>query len=90
MRGIGHGMTVDVDGDPQRLVDELMRREVPCRVDATHVLVDHEDDRTLDAVRDALADLGLPLRALKPRRRSLEDVFLGLGQEHDDVEVGVA
>jgi ABC-2 type transport system ATP-binding protein len=90
VRGIGHGITVDVDGDPQRLVDELMRREVPCRVDATHVVVDHEDDRTLDAVRDALADLGLPLRGLKPRRRSLEDVFHGLGDEHDDVEVGVA
>jgi len=90
VRGIGHGITVDVDGDPQRLVDELMRREVPCRVDATHVVVDHEDDRTLDAVRDALADLRLPLRGLKPRRRSLEDVFLGLGDEHDDVEVGVA
>jgi ABC-2 type transport system ATP-binding protein len=88
LRGIGHGVTVDIDGDPRALVDELARRDVPCRLDATHVLVDSEDDRTLDAIRDTLADLGLPLRSLTPRRRSLEDVFLGRGEEHD-VEVGV-
>jgi hypothetical protein len=90
LRGIGHGMTVDVDGDPVRLVDELLRRQLPCRLDAAHVLVDTEDDRALDVIRDALADLGLPLRSLKPRRRSLEDVFLGLGEEHDDIPVPVA
>jgi ABC-2 type transport system ATP-binding protein len=89
LRGIGHGVTIEVDGDPQRLVDELRRRDVPCRVDAMHVLVDGEDDRTLDTIRDTLADLGLPLRALRPRRRSLEDVFLGRGEDHDMVEVGV-
>jgi ABC-2 type transport system ATP-binding protein len=89
LRGIGRGVTVDIDGDPRALADELARRDVPCRLDATHVLVDREDDRTLDAIRDTLADLGLPLRSLTPRRRSLEDVFLGRGEEHD-VEVGVA
>jgi len=83
LRGIGHGLTVDVDGDPRVLVDELARRDVPCRLDAAHVVFDSEDDRTLDAIRDVLADLGLPLRALTPRRRSLEDVFLGRGEEHD-------
>ena len=90
LRGIGHGMTVDVDGDPQRLVDELSRRGVPSRVDATHVLVDTEDEHTLDIIRDAVADLAVPLRALRPRRRSLEDVFLGRVAEHDEVEVGAA
>ena len=89
LRGIGHGVTIEVDGDPQRLVDELRRRDVPCRVDAMHVLVDGEDDRTLDTIRDTLADLGLPLRGLRPRRRSLEDVFLGRGEDQDMVEVGV-
>jgi ABC-2 type transport system ATP-binding protein len=89
LRGIGHGVTVDIDGDPRTLVDELSRRDVPCRLDAAHVLVDSEDDRTLDAIRDTLADLGLPLRSLTPRRRSLQDVFLGRGEELD-VEVGVA
>ncbi len=91
LRGIGHGLTIDVDGDPQRLVDELARRGVASRLDATRVLVETEDDRTLDTIRDAVADLDLPLRALRPRRRSLEDVFLGRGDEHDDVvEVSVS
>ncbi len=91
LRGIGHGLTIDVDGDPQRLVDELARRGVASRLDATRVLAETEDDRTLDTIRDAVADLDLPLRALRPRRRSLEDVFLGRGDEHDDaVEVGVS
>jgi ABC-2 type transport system ATP-binding protein len=89
LRGIGHGVVIDVDGEPQALVDELTRRDVPCRLDVTRVLVASDDDGTLDAIRDALADLGLPLRSLTPRRRSLEDVFLGRGEEHD-VEVGVA
>jgi len=89
LRGIGHGVVIDVDGEPQALVDELARRDVPCRLDVTRVLVGSDDDGTLDAIRDALADLHLPLRSLTPRRRSLEDVFLGRGEEHD-VEVGVA
>ena len=89
LRGIGQGVVIDVDGDPHVLVDELDRRAVPCRLDVTRVLLGTDDDATLDAIRDALADLGLPLRSLTPRRRSLEDVFLGRGEEHD-VEVGVA
>jgi ABC-2 type transport system ATP-binding protein len=89
LRGIGHGLTVDIDGDARLLADELARRGVSCRLDGAHVLVDSEDDRTLDAIRDTLVDLGLPLRSLTPRRRSLEDVFLGRGEEHD-VEIGVA
>jgi ABC-2 type transport system ATP-binding protein len=88
LRGMGHGVVIDVDGEPQALVDELARRDVACRLDVTRVLVDSDDDGTLDAIRDALADLRLPLRSLTPRRRSLEDVFLGRGEEHD-VEVGV-
>ena len=89
LRGIGHGLTVDIDGDPGILADELARRDVSCHLDAARVLVDGEDDRTLDTIRDTLADLGLPLRSLTPRRRSLEDVFLGRGEELD-IEVGVA
>ena len=35
------------------------------------------DDRAYDAVRDAAAELGLPLRSLRAHARSLEDVYLG-------------
>ena len=36
-------------------------------------------DDAYDAVRDAVADLGVGLRRLEPRGRTLEDVYLGTG-----------
>jgi hypothetical protein len=36
-------------------------------------------DHAYDAVRDAVADLGVGLRRLEPRGRTLEDVYLGVG-----------
>jgi ABC-2 type transport system ATP-binding protein len=77
LRGVGQGLTVEVDGDAGVFAETLTGRGVACRVDGRRVIVAAGDDFTLDVIRDAVADLGLPLRALKPRRRSLEDVFLG-------------
>ena len=37
------------------------------------------EDGVHDAVRDAVADLGVGLRRLGPRGRTLEDVYLGSG-----------
>jgi hypothetical protein len=36
-------------------------------------------DGVHDAVRDAVAELGIGLRRLVPRGRTLEDVYLGTG-----------
>ena len=36
-------------------------------------------DEVFDVVRDGLAHVGLPVRRLEPRRRSLEEVFLSSG-----------
>jgi hypothetical protein len=36
-------------------------------------------DDAFDAVRDSVADLGVGLRRLEPRGRTLEDVYLGAG-----------
>ena len=36
-------------------------------------------DDAYDAVRDAVAELGVGLRRLAPRGRTLEDVYLGVG-----------
>jgi ABC-2 type transport system ATP-binding protein len=41
------------------------------------VLVALDGDATYDAVRDAVADLGLPLGRLEQRRHSLEELFRG-------------
>ena len=39
------------------------------------MLVRLDDDATYDAVRDAVADLGLPLNRLEQRRRRIEELF---------------
>jgi ABC-2 type transport system ATP-binding protein len=86
LRGVGHGLTVEVGGDVGAFADTLARRGVTCRVDGRRVVVAAGDDLTLDVIRDAVADLDLPLRALKPRRRSLEDVFLGrVDDDHESL-----
>lgn len=58
----GLGITVRQDGD------DLSPGEVAVRLDGEHVY---------DAIRDVVADLELPLRSLRSRSRSLEDLYLG-------------
>jgi len=41
------------------------------------LIVRHDSDAVFDAVRDAAAELDLPLRSLRTRARSLEDVYFG-------------
>ena len=57
------------------LVEELARRGTSARRNGTEVLVDLHDERTYDRVRDAAADLGLPLLRLARITNSLADVF---------------
>jgi ABC-2 type transport system ATP-binding protein len=85
LRGVGRGVSIEIDGDVTAFADELARRGLASRLDASRLLVDRDDDATLDTIRDALADTGVPLRALRPRRRSLEDVFLGRGEVADEL-----
>jgi ABC-2 type transport system ATP-binding protein len=78
LRGVGSGMVIEVDGGAEVFAAELVRRGLQAAVDASRVMVDTSDDRSLDIIRDALADGNVGLRRLQPRRMSLEDVFLGL------------
>jgi ABC-2 type transport system ATP-binding protein len=78
LRGVGSGLIIEVDGDPRPLAVALGTHGLTATVDASRVIVETSDDHTLDLVRDCIAELGLPLRKLQPRRLSLEDVFLGL------------
>jgi len=43
--------------------------------DGRTVLIAVTDDKPFDIVRDAVAELGLPLVRLEQRRQSLEDLF---------------
>lgn len=68
-------LIVEVDEAPAPLAERLAAAGLSVRVDGRHVLVEIRGDDTYDAVRDAVADLGLALIRIEPRRASLEDLF---------------
>ena len=69
------GMRVELDGDPQPLAAALAARGAETAIDG-HILTVTGIDAVGDLVRDLVADLGLGLRRLEPRRTTLEDVFI--------------
>ena len=72
------GFVVEVDERADELAALLRERgfEVPLE---NGVLLFAGADGDHDAVRDAVADLGIGLRRLAPRGRTLEDVYMGTG-----------
>jgi ABC-2 type transport system ATP-binding protein len=73
------GLVVEVDGRAEELASILTGHGFAVTVDGSVLLLDADDDRVYDAVRDAVADLEVGLRRLGPRGRTLEDVYLGAG-----------
>ena len=72
------GLVVEVDERAADLATLLTERGQTVSLDSgVLILVDAEGG--YDAVRDAVADLGIGLRRLAPRGRTLEDVYLGAG-----------
>jgi ABC-2 type transport system ATP-binding protein len=72
---------VRVDGDPgpflKRLAElGLASRPAGIEYTSDEFIVARDGDRALDAIRDAAAMTGSPLRLLRPARRSLEDVYI--------------
>jgi ABC-2 type transport system ATP-binding protein len=72
------GLVVEVDERADELASILARRGFDVTLEGGVLLLDAEDG-VHDAVRDAVADLGVGLRRLEPRGRTLEDVYLGVG-----------
>ena len=68
-------LTVEVEEGADRLATVLTAAGLLARVDGHHVLVGLQDDRPYDLVRDAAADLELPLVRMEQRRHRLEDLF---------------
>jgi ABC-2 type transport system ATP-binding protein len=69
---------VEVDDRASELVSALSSRGITSElVDETTVEVASDDTASLDAVRDAVDDLGLALHALTSRRTSLDELFVG-------------
>jgi ABC-2 type transport system ATP-binding protein len=68
-------LLVEVDEGAERLLAELGRRGLEPRPYQRALLVRLDADGTYDTVRDAIADLGLPLNRLEQRRRRVEELF---------------
>src|SRR5215208_3014740 len=68
-------LAVEVEEGESDLAAALVARGLQAVADGRTVLVAIEDDRPYDLVRDAIADLGLPLVRLQQRRQRLEDLF---------------
>jgi ABC-2 type transport system ATP-binding protein len=78
LRGRPEGLVVEVDERADELASILAAAGLDVTLDEGVLFLAPNDD-AYDAVRDAVADLGVGLRRLGPRGRTLEDVYLGTG-----------
>ncbi len=69
------GVKVELDSDPQPLAAALAAQGAEAVIDG-HIINVTGHDAAADLIRDLVADLGLGLRRLEPRRTTLEDVFI--------------
>jgi ABC-2 type transport system ATP-binding protein len=68
---------VEVDGPVEALVTALTARGLACAVAGSRVEVTAPDaEAGLDAIRDEVSELGLPLNSLATRLTSLDEVFV--------------
>jgi ABC-2 type transport system ATP-binding protein len=68
-------LTVEVEEGSDRLAAALAAAGLTARADGRLVLVDLDDERPWDLVRDTVAELDLPLVRIQQRRRGLEELF---------------
>jgi ABC-2 type transport system ATP-binding protein len=68
-------VAVEVEDGEAALATALAERGLPVTPDGRILLVAIDEEPAYDVVRDTVADLGLALVRLEPRRRSLEDLF---------------
>jgi ABC-2 type transport system ATP-binding protein len=81
----GGGIVVRVDGDPAPFIARLAARGVQARLTGAasraggEIVISSDGvsgDALYDAIRDVVVELGYPLRQLRGRERSLEDVYI--------------
>jgi ABC-2 type transport system ATP-binding protein len=68
-------LVIEVDEGLELLQAELSRRSLSPLPYQRGLLVQLASDATYDAVRDAVADLGLPLSRMEQRRHRIEELF---------------
>jgi ABC-2 type transport system ATP-binding protein len=77
-------LLIEVDEGATELAAELAARGLQPRRSGRGVLVQIDGEQTHDMVRDAVADLGLPLNRLEQQRRRVEELFRDNGEEERD------
>jgi ABC-2 type transport system ATP-binding protein len=75
MTEVSQVLLVEVDEGTAALQEELARRGLQARPYERALLVRLSGDATYDAVRDAVADLRLPLNRLEQQRRRVDELF---------------
>jgi len=75
-------LVIEVDEGLAGLEAELAARGLAPRRSERGLLVRIDGEQTYDTVRDAVADLGLPLNRLEQQRRRVEELF----RDHEDEE----
>jgi ABC-2 type transport system ATP-binding protein len=75
-------LSVDVGTDRDGLLRQLAQLGLRATEGTGTVEVEVQGDDDIDRVRDAVADLGLPLYRLTTRLTSLDDVFLDKASHH--------
>ena len=75
-------LLIEVDEGATELAAELAARGLKPRRSGRGLLVQIDGEQTHDTVRDAVADLGLPLNRLEQQRRRVEELF----RDNGDVE----
>jgi len=76
-------LLIEVDEGSAALAAELAARGLQPRRSGRGLLVQIEGEQTHDTVRDAVADLGLPLNRLEQQRRRVEELFRDNGDEEE-------
>jgi ABC-2 type transport system ATP-binding protein len=76
-------LLIEVDEGMAALQAELAARGLAPRRSGRGLLVRIDGDATYDIVRDAVADLGLPLNRLEQQRRRVEELFRDNGDEEE-------
>jgi len=76
-------LLIEVDEGMAALQAELAARGLEPRRSGRGLLVRIDGEQTHDVVRDAVADLGLPLNRLEQQRRRVEELFRDNGDEEE-------
>lgn len=82
METVGGQVIVRIDGDAEAFAAELRRNGVTVRTNDVELardemIVEQEDERVYDMIRDLAVHQQVALRSLRSKSRTLEDIYLG-------------